>query len=395
MAGIAFRCESSYGIKAILRFKSVKRLDRFKHTRLRSPPMKTVLVSLAAVLLAVVVGIVLFLRVMARPLYEPGMVARGEGLRGSLTPPSQSGAQTWWEVESDIRLYHFSEGQGENVLIVHGGPGYPIRATWAGLKPLAANYKFNYYDQRGCGKSTRPIDRFSSPNFYSNMKTLDRTLGLGAQIADIERIRQILGEEKLVLIGHSFGGFLVSLYAAEFPQRVRALILVAPATLLVMPSEESDLFDQVGDLLPAAMKNDYADFRKRYFDFGHLYTKSEADLAALNREFSKYYVAALRARNLTLPAVSEGNENGGWIVYAMYMSMGKRHDYRPAMSRVTAPVLVVHGALDLQTENADRLYGSSFPNSSLALVQGAGHFMYDEQPEAFSQIVERFLNAHR
>jgi len=79
----------------------------------------------------------------------------------------------------------------------------------------------------------------------------------------------------------------------------------------------------------------------------------------------------------------------------MYMSMGKRHDYRPAMSRVTAPVLVVHGALDLQTEKADRLYGSSFPNSSFAVVQGSGHFMYDEQPEAFSQIVEKFLNAHR
>ena len=357
--------------------------------------MKTVLVSLAAALLAVVVGIVLFLRVMARPLYEPGMVARGEGLRGSLTPPAQSGAQTWWEVENDIRLYHFSEGQGQNILIVHGGPGYPIRTTWAGLKPLAANYKFNYYDQRGCGKSTRPIDRFSSPNFYSNMKTLDRTLGLGAQIADIERIRQILGEEKLVLIGHSFGGFLASLYAAEFPQRVRALILVAPATLLVMPSEESDLFEKVGDLLPAAMRNDYADFRKRYFDFAHMFTKSEADLAALNSEFPKYYVAALQARNLTLPAVSGENENGGWMVYAMYMSMGKRHDYRPAMSRVTAPVLVVHGALDLQTEKADRLYGSSFPNSSFAMVQGAGHFMYDEQPEAFSQIVEKFLNAHR
>jgi len=306
-------------------------------------------------------------------------------------PPVQSGDRAWWEVENDIRLYHFSEGQGENVLIVHGGPGYPIRAPWAGLKPLTGNHKFSYYDQRGCGKSTRPIDRFSSHNFYANIKMLDRTLGLGAQIADIERIRLILGEEKLVLMGHSFGGFLASLYAAEFPQRVKALVLVAPATLLLMPPEGSDLFEQVGNLLPAHMKNGYADFRKRYFDFGHMFTKNESDLAALNSEFPKYYVAALQAKNLTPPQVSGEDENGGWMVYAMYMSMGKHHDYRPAMSRVTAPVLVVHGALDLQPEKADRLYASCFPNSSVAVIERAGHFMYDEQPEAFSQVVGEFL----
>ena len=353
--------------------------------------MRILLTSLAVVLFLVVAGIFLFMRAMAKPQYEPGMVVRGVGLRGPLTPPAEIADESWWRVENDIRLYHFAEGRGANVLVVHGGPGYPIRRPWAGLKPLAANYKFNYYDQRGCGKSTRPIDRFNSPNFYSNMKTLDKTLGLGAQVADIERIRQILGEGKLVLVGHSFGGFLASLYAAEFPERVKALVLVAPATLLVMPSEGSDLFEQVGSLLPANLKDDYASFRKRYFDFSHIFTKSDRDLAELNGEFPKFYAAALESRHLTLPTMAEGNENGGWMVYAMYMSMGRRHDYRPAMSRVTAPVLVVHGSLDLQPENADRLYAKCFPNSSVAVIRGAGHFMYDEQPAEFSEAVGRFL----
>jgi proline iminopeptidase len=357
--------------------------------------MKMALVILAIVLFVVVVAVLLFFYFMGKPLYEPGMVRRGEGLRSSLLPPAQSGDQSYWQVENDIKLYHYAEGSGEDVLIVHGGPGYPIRKPWAGLTPLAGNYKFNYYDQRGCGKSTRPIDRLSSPNFYANMKALDKTLGLGAQIADLERIRQILREEKLVLIGHSFGGFLASLYAAEFPERVKALVLVAPAGVLVLPSKEGDLFGQVGNLLPANLKNDYADFRKRYFDFSHIFTKSEADLVALNSEFPKFYGAALRARNLTPPARSGVNENGGWMVYAIYMSMGKRHDYRQALRSVKAPVLVVRGELDLQPEKADRLYAECFPNSSFEVVRGAGHFMYDEQPQAFSQIVGKFLNGLR
>ena len=357
--------------------------------------MKMVLVIVAIVLVFIVAGVLLFFYFTGKPMYEPGMVGRGEGLRGSIVPPPQSGDPSFWKVENDIQLYHFAEGSGENVLIVHGGPGYPIRNPWAGLKPLAGNYKSNYYDQRGCGKSTRPIDTFSSHNFYANTKVLDKTLGLGAQIADIERIRQILGDEKLVLVGHSFGGFLASLYAAEFPARVKALVLVAPASVLVMPSKEGDLFDQVGNLLPANLKNDYADFRKRYFDFSHIFTKNEADLVALNSEFPKYYGAALRARNLTPPAGRGVSENGGWMVYAMYMSMGKRHDYRQALKSVKAPVLVVHGDLDLQPEKADRLYAECFPNSSLEVVKGAGHFMYDEQPQAFSEIVDRFLKGLR
>jgi proline iminopeptidase len=197
---------------------------------------KAVLIGIAALLLLLIIAGVLFWHFMSKPLYEPGMVRAGKDLRASLTPPAQSGDANFWSVEQDIKLYHFSDGTGKSVLVVHGGPGYPIRSSLPGLKPLTGRYRFIYYDQRGCGKSARPIDRFASSNYFENVKTLDRTLGLGAQIADIERIRRILGEEKLTILGHSFGAFLASLYAAEFPENVRALILVAPAEVLVMPA---------------------------------------------------------------------------------------------------------------------------------------------------------------
>jgi proline iminopeptidase len=94
----------------------------------------------------------------------------------------------------------------------------------------------------------------------------------------IGRIRRILGTDKLVLAGHSFGGLLAALYAAEFPQHVKALILVAPADLLVMPQAGGGLFGDIERRLPPAMKAGYADFMKRYFDFGGVFAKSDADL---------------------------------------------------------------------------------------------------------------------
>lgn len=218
------------------------------------------------------------------------------------------------------------------------------------------------------------------------MLTLDQTLGLGAQVADIERIRRILGEEKLILIGHSFGGFLASLYAAEFPEYVAALILVAPADVLKMPAEDGGLFALVRERLPEDMRPAYDDWQKRYFDYGAIFSKSEAELAALNDEFKPFYYAA--APNSSFP---EQGKTGGWVAHAIYMSMGQRHDYRAAIKNVTAPVLVIHGSDDLQSEEASRAYAEAFPNAQIRVIEGAAHFPFHSQPETFAAIVNDFI----
>jgi proline iminopeptidase len=263
-----------------------------------------------------------------------------------------------------------------------------------GLEPLTKEYRFHYYDQRGCGESTRPIDRFTSSNMYQNMTELDRTLGLGAQIADIERIRQILGDDKLILIGHSWGGFLASLYAAEFPEHVEALILISPANTLVMPQPEadSDLFVSVREKLPADQQPEFDAFMKEYMNFNTLFQKSEADLLAMNEKFGEYYVQVVDVENI--PTLKQGKP-GGWMTWGMYVSMGQRHDYRAALKNVTAPVLVIHGADDLQSEAASRQYVEAFPNAEFAVIENASHFSFEQQPEQFASIVEKFLKGHK
>ena len=82
--------------------------------------------------------------------------------------------------------------------------------------------------------------RANSSNFYNNMLELNANLGLPAQVADIEQIRRKLGQDKMILIGHSFGGFLAALYAIEFPDRVESLVLVSPADVVKIPSETGD-----------------------------------------------------------------------------------------------------------------------------------------------------------
>lgn len=325
---------------------------------------------------------------MSQPLYQPGMVRAGKNLNAGLVPSVQGSDPAFWQVEPAIQLHHFAVGAGRNVLIIHGGPGTPYRKPWAGLDTLTATYRFHYYDQRGAGQSTRPFDRFTSKNYYQNMTTLEHTLGIGAQLADIERIRQILGDEQLILIGHSWGGFLATLYAAEFPERVAALVLVAPADMLVMPQPEGDLFAVVRQRLPADMQAEFDAYMKAYLNFGNVFTKSEADLQAANRAFGHYYLAATGA---TLP--EQGEAIGGWMVQAMYFSIGQRHDYRAALQRITAPTLVLHGANDLQRETVSQGYVAALVNAKLVVLPDADHFMADGQPVAFGEAVKVFLQA--
>jgi len=343
-----------------------------------------IIVGVGALAVAIIAG-AFFWYTSTKPLYEPGMVRSGRNLRASLTPPQQPDDPNVWKVEEDIQLHHFSDGTGPAVLVVHGGPGMPPSSPWPGLSALSEQYTFHYYHQRGCGQSTRPIDRLTSKNPYEAMQALDRTLGLGAQIADIERIRRILNEETLILVGHSFGGFLASLYTAEFPEHVEAMVLIAPADVLVMPQKGADLFEAVRERLPEEMLEEYDAFLVEYFDFGSLFTKSEAELAALNEEFARYYAAVVDV------AVEEQGEPGGWMVSAMYVSMGQRYDYRKALEGVHAPVLVVYGEDDLQPESASRVYANLFPSGQFAAIEGVGHFPFYEQPEAFSAIVAEFL----
>jgi proline iminopeptidase len=350
---------------------------------------KILLVSVAGVVIAAVAIGGLFWYWMEQPMYTPGMVRGGQNLRAPLAPAKSSADGRFWQVEPDIELYHFTGGSGRNVLVVHGGPGLPYTAPWPGLEPLTQSYRFHYYDQRGCGQSTRPFDRFTSSNYYENLTTLERTLGLGAHIADIERIRQALGEERLILIGHSWGGFLTSLYAAEFPERVQALVLVAPADMLVMPSPEGGLFEEVRKRLPANLQTEYAAYLNEYLSFQDIFSKGESSLVELNARFGKYYAAAVKT------AIPEQGQPGGWMVQAQYFSLGKRHDYREALKKVTAPVLVIHGADDLQTEKASRAYADAFPNSRFQMIQGAAHFSYSDQPQQFATIVGEFMASNR
>jgi proline iminopeptidase len=122
---------------------------------------------------------------------------------------------------TDIKGYKFhtfQQGNEKNpvVIVVHGGPGGDHHYLKS-LSPLSDNYHVVFYDQRGTGLSPR-VDK--------NQLTIEQSLDDLSLIVD-----HFAGDRDVILIGHSWGGMLVTGYLSKYPNKVSHAVVVEPGML--------------------------------------------------------------------------------------------------------------------------------------------------------------------
>ena len=132
---------------------------------------------------------------------------------------------------SDLHTIHVEESgnpNGKPVIFLHGGPG-------GGIEPIYRQYfdpekwRIIIFDQRGCGQST--------PHAELRENT---TWDL---VSDIEKIREHLEIDKLVVFGGSWGSTLSLSYAITHPDRCKGLVLRG---IFMIRKKEIDWFYQEG-----------------------------------------------------------------------------------------------------------------------------------------------------
>jgi proline iminopeptidase len=96
------------------------------------------------------------------------------------------------------------------VVAVHGGPGLDHMTVKSALGPLAEDCQVLYFDLRGHGRSDR-----SSAEFWNLPTWAD----------DLRRLCDVLGLDKPVVLGSSFGGDVALAYAGLFPDHPGGVIL--------------------------------------------------------------------------------------------------------------------------------------------------------------------------
>jgi proline iminopeptidase len=130
----------------------------------------------------------------------------------TLYPPIEPYDHGWLDTGDGHRVYWEICGnpKGKPAVFLHGGPG-------GGCSPVQRQlfdperYRVLLFDQRGCGRSTP----------YANLEN-NTTWDL---VADIEKLRAIMGVERWLVFGGSWGSTLALAYAETHPERISELIL--------------------------------------------------------------------------------------------------------------------------------------------------------------------------
>jgi proline iminopeptidase len=294
---------------------------------------------------------------------------------------AQSPREGYIRTADGVHLFYKVVGSGAETLVaVHGGPGNSLTSIEPDLEPLAKNRTVIYYDQRGNGRSDLIKDR--------------EKLSISKHIEDLEAVRTHFKLDKMMLLGNSWGGLLISYYAVAHPDKVERMILHSPAE-----PTQAFMFEAIDEIQSRLDQRYDRTQRERFRVVSNPQTWIQAkDPRAVCREFFQMifpvYVAKPESVKLLKGDVCSGSEdavrNQQLVNQQIWRTLGS-WNLLPALSVVKAPVLVIHGAADPIPVESSEAWASAMPNARLLIINGAGHIPQIEQPEIFFKAVETFL----
>lgn len=282
----------------------------------------------------------------------------------------------WYMDTADkkTRLYVTSLGHGPTVVCLHGGPGNDFNYLVQAVEPLRDTYRFVLFDQRGS---------LLSPVKPEQVKDLS----LNVLVDDLEALRQQLGQDKLVLFGHSFGSFLALAYYQAYPQHVAGLVLAGS-----LPPEYASLKDYL-----KGMRGRFNALRERPAVAAALQAAGvpkdiPAGQLTSEQRSTRFRIDGLASFNLY--HVERWHElEGGGVYYnsavddAVGDSFPDQYSILATLRAHPVPITVVQGDSDYTDPGASswKAQQAAFPEIQVKVVPEASHYSWVDGPEAFDQ----------
>jgi pimeloyl-ACP methyl ester carboxylesterase len=276
-----------------------------------------------------------------------------------------NGAKIWFDVEGAGLIPDGKRMRRKpTLLLLHGGPGFDHSYFKPLHSALTDTAQIIYVDHRGNGRSD-----YSDPSLWNLRQWAD----------DLRALLGFLEIEAPVVLGLSFGGFVAQALAVRHPACVGRLVLSSTAAKFRKDraiAAFGNMFGAHPRKIADAFWNDPADPAKanEYLDVCFpLYNPTPRDTEAA-------------ARSTFNPAV----------LAHFFRPDGEGHafDFRPQLSAVAAPTLVLAGALDPVTTMADAedLIAALPPaNVRCERFADAGHGVSHDRPERYLEILRDFI----
>lgn len=276
--------------------------------------------------------------------------------------------------DKQAELYVTSLGKGPVVVCLHGGPGNDFNYLVQALEPLADRYQFVLFDQRGSLLSPVPADQVKK-------LTLDMLVG------DLETLRQKLGQDKLVLFGHSFGSMLAMAYYKTYPQHVAGLVLAG-----ALPPSYDSLYDYL-----AGMRPRFSALRNRPEVVQALQAAGvpkDAPATTLTDQQRSVRAKIDGLASFNLYHVARWREiEGGGVYYnsavddAVGDSFPDRFSILDTLKNHPVPITVIQGDSDFTDPGASgwKAQQAAFPEIQVLVLPQASHYGWVDAPRDFGK----------
>jgi proline iminopeptidase len=275
------------------------------------------------------------------------------------------------KMHDGVRLFFQKMGNGPKALVILNGFTLTDEFSF-----LAAGRSVVFLDLRHRGRS----------EYVTDESKLRR--GIHQDVDDIEAVRRHLGLTQFDLLGHSYCGMIVMLYAMKYPSYVNRIVQIGaippdsakqyPPDLMNADPTLRDFFAQIQELEKERPSTDPVEFCKKFWSLLRvIYVSNPADAHKIKWErcdlptesnLMKYWLQAL------LPSIQS-------VKLSAYDLAG-----------VKSPVLTVHGTKDRSSPYGGAVdWASMLPSAQLLTIEGAAHAPWIEAPEQVFDGIRNFL----
>lgn len=295
------------------------------------------------------------------------LLALAAAVAGFVLWPRPLGPTGAWMVRDGVEA-RFLDAAGWRVRYVRKGTGPPLVLlhgfassiyTWSEVLPeLARDHDVIALDLPAHGGSEiRP-----------QLDAADWVRVAGAVVDE-------LGLQRFDLVGHSLGGAIAAVTAAQRPAQVRRLALIDAAGFNLAPGDRPALLKAMGRVPPSLL--DALPLRRPAIALG--LRQVFHDRSRLTPERVDEYVAPL-----VRPGASA----------ALRSLLGSRDtlDVPALVGRIRSPTLVIWGRHDrwIDVSQADR-FVSAIPGARKVVLEDCGHMPHEERPAEVAKLLREFL----
>jgi pimeloyl-ACP methyl ester carboxylesterase len=310
-------------------------------------------------------------------------------------------------------IEQYMQIRGENtenpvILWLHGGPGFPLTyLTYFYQADLEKNYTVACFEQRGCGRTFyRNKDDESAPELTAEQLLTDTD-----EVVDY--LRERFGQEKIILMGQSWGTVLGMKYINAHPEKIAAYVGVGQVTnfsqMKIYAAEKA------AEMAVSSGNNEDSETLKRCIEnfsetknAENLHIKSLEEMVVTT---SKYFksdgeMSGVKQIFTAITSPEMSLNDAKWFLFAGntqnivdsqknlidYLYFG--FDIMNLSEEFSLPIYFIQGENDCitPTDLVEKYYSKiSAPKKEMIVMENAGHTPFLDNPKEFCDIVNKWL----